>query len=222
MCQTNWNNGCNNGCNSGCFQNSWDFVPTASPNVSIVQGPPGPQGPQGAPGVQGPAGPQGLTGAQGPRGLTGVQGPQGIQGVQGPQGPGIAAAPGFYTGVTTSETVAAGAPFSFATTAIASANVLHPNATDFVIQQAGVYSFDYFVSALSGTGTSAIALSVNGTIMPNTSVATTSTANFTLHGFSVLSLSAGDIVRVVNAGAAPIVTTAGANANTRLAITRLS
>jgi hypothetical protein len=49
--------------------------------VTIIQGPPGPQGPAGA---QGPAGP---AGAQGPTGAVGAQGPAGAPGVQGPAGP---------------------------------------------------------------------------------------------------------------------------------------
>ncbi len=64
--------------------------------VTVIQGPPGPQGeqgpagpqgPQGETGPQGPQGEPGETGPQGPQGETGPAGPQGPQGETGPQGP---------------------------------------------------------------------------------------------------------------------------------------
>lgn len=45
--------------------------------VTVIQGPPGEQGPAGAPGIQGPTG---VTGIQGPAGEQGVMGAQGAQG----------------------------------------------------------------------------------------------------------------------------------------------
>lgn len=65
-------------------------APNQTLDLTLPQGPTGPQGPQGIPGDTGPQGPQGDTGPQGPQGIqgeTGSQGPTGPQGDTGPQGP---------------------------------------------------------------------------------------------------------------------------------------
>lgn len=58
--------------------------------LTLKEGPAGPQGepgPAGAKGDRGPAGAKGDPGAMGPQGREGAVGPQGAQGVAGPKGP---------------------------------------------------------------------------------------------------------------------------------------
>ncbi len=78
------------------FDSKESVLTSHEPELEIVvggtgaQGPPGPQGPAGPQGIQGPAGTQGPQGTQGPAGPTGPQGIQGnpgITGATGPQGP---------------------------------------------------------------------------------------------------------------------------------------
>jgi hypothetical protein len=73
-----------------CTENT-DGGPALWVQITLPQGPPGPQGDAGSPGPQGPKGDAGATGATGPagsQGPTGATGPQGLQGAAGPPGPG--------------------------------------------------------------------------------------------------------------------------------------
>jgi hypothetical protein len=104
---------------------------------------------QGIQGIKGDSGVQGATGAQGNIGLTGLQGIKGDSGVQGATGAtgasGITMS-GLYVQLGAQPaTIAAGLPFTFSTTALASGNITSTTTggTVFTLASVGRYEVNY-------------------------------------------------------------------------------
>jgi hypothetical protein len=180
-----------------------------------ASGPRGPRGPgglrgrlgavgrQGATGPQAATGPQGLngeTGAQGPQGLTGTQGLKGDSGTTGPAGaPG---APGTLSSAyvdaynSASFLISPGARFRFDTVQVAS-GITATGPFSFTIDTTGTYVVS-FTAAAQGP----VRLRVNAAgVGPQLDL--TSCGVGTLCSFSrIVSVNAGDVIDVVNAGGA--------------------
>ncbi|MEC5308680.1 hypothetical protein VUV76_31455, partial [Bacillus thuringiensis] len=196
--------------------------PTGPQGGTGLQGPPGPQGPtgpqggtglQGPPGPQGPTGPQGTPGLQGPPGPQGPTGPQGTPGLQGPTGPtGPNFPPAYLTATRTSGTIisqslASGAPIIqfFAIAPGGGQNIGFNNATgEVTILNSGIYVLNCNITLSPTTAVPAILqFNVNGIVTAGGSCSTvTSGGQITLN--AVRSLSAGDIIQIVNGGSQTI------------------
>jgi hypothetical protein len=186
------------------------------------QGPQGPRGLSGDPGLTGPTGPGGLgatgaTGATGPAGtIPGPTGPIGPAGATGPFGP--TGAPGIDTAVvdtlgsffntsTAVPVVAVGGPIPLPL--IADTTIpqnITPNGTNtaFSIGETGYYNVFYGVSVAGPTPTS-IALSLNapGNAIPGTEIVAFANGRIT-QGSTVLFITAGQSLSIINNGAAAI------------------
>jgi hypothetical protein len=164
----------------------------------------GAMGAMGATGAMGTAGPQGAQGATGATGTTGPQGAQGATGATGPQG---ALASGYgYWYTTGTASVATGATFALPSTTTSS-GVTATSTTTFKVQTAGVYSISWQVSGDASGGNETISAFVmqNGTQIPGSGAksVTTGTAEWAEASNTFLvSLAAGDVLTLVNAGPA--------------------
>jgi hypothetical protein len=162
------------------------------------RGPQGGRGPKGSGGA-GPAGPKGDTGAQGPKGDTGAQGPRGDTGAPGPKGDagpkGDTGPAGSLTSAyldaysSSGQTVAAGSAVTFDTLAVAPVGISDITANAFAVSDAGKYLITFVVPPAITFVSYQLRVNNNG-------VGLTGGTSFS----RILSLNAGDVLTVHNAG----------------------
>jgi len=175
--------------------------PTGATGSTGATGPTGATGSTGSTGATGATGPTGATGSDGLAGATGATGPTGATGATGATGPtGATGATGSdvsalgyaYIYNTTSQTIAAEAALTFGSNGPLSGVTHTAGTSSITITNTGTYSMSYFVS---GTTANQFTLFVNGTANTTTTYGTT--AGITV-GQAILSLSAGDVLTLVN------------------------
>lgn len=205
------------------------------------QGPQGPQGLQGLQGVQGVTGPQGETGATGPAGpqglqgatgATGATGPQGAIGPTGPTGPagpagasgtGLIAYGGLY-GTTTDAVALTTTPVALPLgTQMPSSNLTY-GTNSVTVTDAGTYELAYGVRGSMSDGSSlTVSVGQNGTAIAATTItdALTSGTPSSVHGQTIVTLSAGDVLTLLASDSGSATWTPGSGANTYLTVKKL-
>lgn len=204
-------------------------------------GPQGPQGLQGLQGVQGVTGPQGETGATGPAGPQGIQGatgatgatgPQGAIGPTGPTGPtgpagasgtGLIAYGGLY-GTTTDAVALTTTPVALPLgTQMPSSNLTY-GTNSVTVTDAGTYELAYGVRGSMSDGSSlTVSVGQNGTAIASTTItdALTSGTPSSVHGQTIVTLSAGDVLTLLASDSGSATWTPGSGANTYLTVKKL-
>lgn len=204
-------------------------------------GPQGPQGLQGVQGVQGVTGPQGETGATGPvgpqglqgaTGATGATGPQGAIGPTGPTGPagpagaagtGLIAYGGLY-GTTTDAVALTTTPVALPLgTQMPSSNLTY-GTNNVTVTDAGTYELAYGVRGSMSDGSSlTVSVGQNGTAIAATTItdALTSGTPSSVHGQTIVTLSAGDVLTLLASDSGSATWTPGSGANTYLTVKKL-
>lgn len=201
-------------------------------------GPQGPQGPQGLQGVQGVTGPQGETGATGPvgpqglqgaTGATGATGPQGAIGPTGPTGPAGAAGTGLIAygglyGTTTDAVALTTTPVALPLgTQMPSSNLTY-GTNNVTVTDAGTYELAYGVRGSMSDGSSlTVSVGQNGTPIAATTItdALTSGTPSSVHGQTIVTLSAGDVLTLLASDSGSATWTPGSGANTYLTVKKL-
>ena len=201
-------------------------------------GPTGPQGPQGLQGVQGVTGPQGETGATGPvgpqglqgaTGATGATGPQGAIGPTGPTGPAGAAGTGLIAygglyGTTTDAVALTTTPVALPLgTQMPSSNLTY-GTNSVTVTDAGTYELAYGVRGSMSDGSSlTVSVGQNGTAIAATTItdALTSGTPSSVHGQTIVTLSAGDVLTLLASDSGSATWTPGSGANTSLTVKKL-
>lgn len=204
-------------------------------------GPQGPQGPQGLQGVQGVTGPQGETGATGPAGPQGLQGVAGATGATGPQGaigPTGPTGPAGPTGASGTGLIAYGGLYGTTTDAVAltttpvalplgtqmpSSNLTY-GTNSVTVTDAGTYELAYGVRGSMSDGSSlTVSVGQNGTAIAATTItdALTSGTPSSVHGQTIVTLSAGDVLTLLASDSGSATWTPGSGANTYLTVKKL-
>lgn len=201
-------------------------------------GPQGPQGLQGLQGVQGVTGPQGETGATGPvgpqglQGATGATGPQGAIGPTGPTGPagpagaagtGLIAYGGLY-GTTTDAVALTTTPVALPLgTQMPSSNLTY-GTNSVTVTDAGTYELAYGVRGSMSDGSSlTVSVGQNGTAIAATTItdALTSGTPSSVHGQTIVTLNAGDVLTLLASDSGSATWTPGSGVNTYLTVKKL-
>lgn len=204
-------------------------------------GPQGPQGLQGLQGVQGVTGPQGETGATGPVGPQGLQGATGATGATGPQGaigPTGPTGPAGPTGASGTGLIAYGGLYGTTTDAVAltttpvalplgtqmpSSNLTY-GTNNVTVTDAGTYELAYGVRGSMSDGSSlTVSVGQNGTAIAATTItdALTSGTPSSVHGQTIVTLSAGDVLTLLASDSGSATWTPGSGANTYLTVKKL-
>lgn len=204
-------------------------------------GPQGPQGLQGLQGVQGVTGPQGETGATGPVGPQGLQGATGATGATGPQGaigPTGPTGPAGPTGAAGTGLIAYGGLYGTTTDAVAltttpvalplgtqmpSSNLTY-GTNNVTVTDAGTYELAYGVRGSMSDGSSlTVSVGQNGTAIAATTItdALTSGTPSSVHGQTIVTLSAGDVLTLLASDSGSATWTPGSGANTYLTVKKL-
>lgn len=204
-------------------------------------GPQGPQGLQGLQGVQGVTGPQGETGATGPVGPQGLQGATGATGATGPQGaigPTGPTGPAGPTGASGTGLIAYGGLYGTTTDAVAltttpvalplgtqmpSSNLTY-GTNSVTVTDAGNYELAYGVRGSMSDGSSlTVSVGQNGTAIAATTItdALTSGTPSSVHGQTIVTLSAGDVLTLLASDSGSATWTPGSGANTYLTVKKL-
>lgn len=215
--------------------------PTGPVGPTGPQGPQGPQGLQGLQGVQGVTGPQGETGATGPVGPQGLQGATGATGATGPQGaigPTGPTGPAGPTGASGTGLIAYGGLYGTTTDAVAltttpvalplgtqmpSSNLTY-GTNSVTVTDAGTYELAYGVRGSMSDGSSlTVSVGQNGTAIAATTItdALTSGTPSSVHGQTIVTLSAGDVLTLLASDSGSATWTPGSGANTYLTVKKL-
>lgn len=218
--------------------------PQGAQGVTGPTGPVGPTGPQGPQGLQGLQGVQGVTGPQGETGATGPVGPQGLQGVQGatgatgpqgaigptgPTGPAGAAGTGLIAygglyGTTTDAVALTTTPVALPLgTQMPSSNLTY-GTNNVTVTDAGTYELAYGVRGSMSDGSSlTVSVGQNGTAIAATTItdALTSGTPSSVHGQTIVTLSAGDVLTLLASDSGSATWTPGSGANTYLTVKKL-
>ena len=191
-----------------------------------VQGVTGPQGETGATGPAGPQGPQGVqgaTGATGPQGAIGPTGPTGPTGPQGAAGTGLIAYGGLY-GTTTDAVALTTTPVALPLgTQMPSSNLTY-GTNSVTVTDAGTYELAYGVRGSMSDGSSlTVSVGQNGTAIAATTItdALTSGTPSSVHGQTIVTLSAGDVLTLLASDSGSATWTPGSGANTYLTVKKL-
>lgn len=206
--------------------------PQGPQGLQGVQGVTGPQGETGATGPAGPQGPQGLQGVQGATGATGATGPQGAIGPTGPTGPtgpqgaagtGLIAYGGLY-GTTTDAVALTTTPVALPLgTQMPSSNLTY-GTNSVTVTDAGTYELAYGVRGSMSDGSSlTVSIGQNGTAIASTTItdALTSGTPSSVHGQTIVTLSAGDVLTLLASDSGSATWTPGSGANTYLTVKKL-
>lgn len=212
--------------------------PTGPVGPTGPQGPQGPQGLQGLQGVQGVTGPQGETGATGPVGPQGLQGATGATGATGPQGAIGPTGPTGPTGASGTGLIAYGGLYGTTTDAVAltttpvalplgtqmpSSNLTY-GTNSVTVTDAGTYELAYGVRGSMSDGSSlTVSVGQNGTAIAATTItdALTSGTPSSVHGQTIVTLSAGDVLTLLASDSGSATWTPGSGANTYLTVKKL-
>ncbi|MNS39444.1 Collagen triple helix repeat protein [compost metagenome] len=212
---------------------------TGATGITGPTGAMGMTGATGATGMTGATGPTGMTGATGPTGATGATGPTGATGFTGPTGAtgatGVTGATGptgatgatgvsgstsygyvYHLPTVANATVVGGADIPFSNSGTTVNMSATPGTSWMVIYEAGTYEVSYNVATTAGIGAS-IALAVNGTVSPSTTLALLTATGYT-SGRAVLTLAAGDILTLRNNSAVPITLALAPNVGAQLSL----
>lgn len=203
--------------------------------VIIERGPRGPRGFTGPQGIMGPPGAIGATGATGATGPVGPQGPQGAQGVTGPTGPtgpagpagaagtGLIAYGGLY-GTTTDAVALTTTPVALPLgTQMPSSNLTY-GTNNVTVTDAGTYELAYGVRGSMSDGSSlTVSVGQNGTAIAATTItdALTSGTPSSVHGQTIVTLSAGDVLTLLASDSGSATWTPGSGVNTYLTVKKL-
>lgn len=206
--------------------------PTGPQGLQGLQGVQGVTGPQGETGATGPVGPQGLQGVQGATGATGATGPQGAIGPTGPTGPtgpqgaagtGLIAYGGLY-GTTTDAVALTTTPVALPLgTQMPSSNLTY-GTNSVTVTDAGTYELAYGVRGSMSDGSSlTVSVGQNGTAIAATTItdALTSGTPSSVHGQTIVTLSAGDVLTLLASDSGSATWTPGSGANTYLTVKKL-
>lgn len=192
-------------------------------------GPQGLQGVAGATGATGPVGPQGLQGATGATGATGPQGAIGPTGPTGPAGPAGAAGTGLIAygglyGTTTDAVALTTTPVALPLgTQMPSSNLTY-GTNNVTVTDAGTYELAYGVRGSMSDGSSlTVSVGQNGTAIAATTItdALTSGTPSSVHGQTIVTLSAGDVLTLLASDSGSATWTPGSGANTYLTVKKL-
>ncbi len=194
-----------------------------------LQGVQGVTGPQGETGATGPVGPQGLQGATGATGATGPQGAIGPTGPTGPAGPagasgtGLIAYGGLY-GTTTDAVALTTTPVALPLgTQMPSSNLTY-GTNNVTVTDAGTYELAYGVRGSMSDGSSlTVSVGQNGTAIAATTItdALTSGTPSSVHGQTIVTLSAGDVLTLLASDSGSATWTPGSGVNTYLTVKKL-
>lgn len=190
---------------SGVTNTQFQFGLIGPQGPAGMIGPAGPQGQLGPVGLLGPVGPQGelgLTGPSGPAGPMGLAGLIGLTGPAGPAGPAGGLSAYGYIFNQGAQTVAVEAPIAFDMNGPLLGITHAPGGAGITVTSSGIYSIRYSVS---GVEPGQFAVFVNGARASGTvygSGAGTQQDN----GLAILTLSANDVLTLVNHSSAAAVT----------------
>lgn len=203
--------------------------PQGPQGLQGLQGVQGVTGPQGETGATGPVGPQGLQGVAGATGATGATGPQGAIGPTGPTGPtgaagtGLIAYGGLY-GTTTDAVALTTTPVALPLgTQMPSSNLTY-GTNNVTVTDAGTYELAYGVRGSMSDGSSlTVSVGQNGTAIAATTItdALTSGTPSSVHGQTIVTLSAGDVLTLLASDSGSATWTPGSGANTYLTVKKL-
>lgn len=203
--------------------------PQGPQGLQGLQGVQGVTGPQGETGATGPAGPQGLQGATGATGATGPQGAIGPTGPTGPAGPAGAAGTGLIAygglyGTTTDAVALTTTPVALPLgTQMPSSNLTY-GTNNVTVTDAGTYELAYGVRGSMSDGSSlTVSVGQNGTAIAATTItdALTSGTPSSVHGQTIVTLSAGDVLTLLASDSGSATWTPGSGANTYLTVKKL-
>lgn len=203
--------------------------PQGPQGLQGLQGVQGVTGPQGETGATGPVGPQGLQGVQGATGATGATGPQGAIGPTGPTGPAGAAGTGLIAygglyGTTTGAVALTTTPVALPLgTQMPSSNLTY-GTNNVTVTDAGTYELAYGVRGSMSDGSSlTVSVGQNGTAIAATTItdALTSGTPSSVHGQTIVTLSAGDVLTLLASDSGSATWTPGSGANTYLTVKKL-
>lgn len=203
--------------------------PQGPQGLQGLQGVQGVTGPQGETGATGPVGPQGLQGVQGATGATGATGPQGAIGPTGPTGPAGAAGTGLIAygglyGTTTDAVALTTTPVALPLgTQMPSSNLTY-GTNNVTVTDAGTYELAYGVRGSMSDGSSlTVSVGQNGTAIAATTItdALTSGTPSSVHGQTIVTLSAGDVLTLLASDSGSATWTPGSGANTYLTVKKL-
>lgn len=203
--------------------------PQGPQGLQGLQGVQGVTGPQGETGATGPAGPQGLQGVAGATGATGATGPQGAIGPTGPTGPAGAAGTGLIAygglyGTTTDAVALTTTPVALPLgTQMPSSNLTY-GTNNVTVTDAGTYELAYGVRGSMSDGSSlTVSVGQNGTAIAATTItdALTSGTPSSVHGQTIVTLSAGDVLTLLASDSGSATWTPGSGANTYLTVKKL-
>lgn len=198
---------------------NFDILSPLNFSCCPIQGPPGPQGATGADGPVGPTGPTGATGATGDLGPTGPTGATGATGATGTQGiPGVTDYVYAYS-QTAQAAVAALGTINLAILEPEQSGGFTLSGGGIAVPSSGAYLLYY--SILSSTTRASVGVTINGgSVITNSVYSNNAVANARIPGQIIASLTAGDIVRLVNAQTtATLTTVVPAAANAAIPIT---
>jgi hypothetical protein len=174
--------------------------PTGSTGLSGPTGATGALGPTGSIGLPGPTGATGPTGPVGVTGATGTTGPTGPTGATGATGAvGLGGYAYAYDQTPIPIIVTPTATVPFATTGPTNGVIFNPVTSTFTVLSTGTYRIDFNVT-MTASGT--LSVEINAALAPGGTY--TGTTDI---GQVLVSLSAGDVVSLVNTGASPVIIT---------------
>ena len=203
--------------------------PQGPQGLQGLQGVQGVTGPQGETGATGPVGPQGLQGVAGATGATGATGPQGAIGPTGPTGPAGAAGTGLIAygglyGTTTDAVALTTTPVALPLgTQMPSSNLTY-GTNNVTVTDAGTYELAYGVRGSMSDGSSlTVSVGQNGTAIAATTItdALTSGTPSSVHGQTIVTLSAGDVLTLLASDSGSATWTPGSGVNTYLTVKKL-
>ena len=203
--------------------------PQGPQGLQGLQGVQGVTGPQGETGATGPVGPQGLQGVAGATGATGATGPQGAIGPTGPTGPAGAAGTGLIAygglyGTTTDAVALTTTPVALPLgTQMPSSNLTY-GTNNVTVTDAGTYELAYGVRGSMSDGSSlTVSVGQNGTAIAATTItdALTSGTPSSVHGQTIVTLSAGDVLTLLASDSGSATWTPASGANTYLTVKKL-
>lgn len=183
----------------------------------------GPTGPQGLQGVQGVAGPTGPTGPTGPQGEVGATGATGPTGPTGATGTGLDAYGGLY-GTTIDPIALTTTPVELPLGTQMPSSSLTYGTNSITVTDGGTYELAYGVRGSMSDGSSlTVSVGQNGTAIAATTItdALTSGTPSSVHGQTIVTLSAGDVLTLLASDSGSATWTPGSGANTYLTVKKL-
>jgi len=195
--------------------------PAGASGATGASGPQGPTGVAGPAGVTGATGAVGLAGPIGPTGPTGIAGPAGTSGDTGPTGAtgatGSGAAQYAYISNATSEILPPLSALTFDANGPITSGIAHTVTHSFINFLApGTYKISLDVFSIGSEYQ--LSLEVNGFPVPNATYVASSTE---LSAHAIITVSANDVLTVVNTGGSPLILAPGVAVNALVTIEQM-